>query len=48
MEGTSEATHSANRDLKGNTREVGTIIGLLSEKIYIGRAFDNFREKQKC
>ena len=47
MEGTSEATHSTHRELKGNTREVGTIIGLFTEKLDIGRDFDKFREKLK-
>ena len=36
-----------NRYVKGDTLQVGTIIGLFSEKLDIGTAFDKFREKLK-
>ena len=35
--------HIAHRYFKGDTPEVGTVLGLLSEKLDIGMAFDMFR-----
>ena len=32
---------------KGDTPEVGAVLGLMSEKLDIGTDFDKFREKQK-
>ena len=39
--------HTAHRYFKGDTPAVGAVLGLLSKNIYIGTAFDKFREKPK-
>ena len=39
--------HTANRYFRGNTPEVGAVLGLLSKTFDIGAAFDNFGEKLK-
>ena len=37
--------HTAPRDFKGGTLELGAVLGLLSEKLDIGTDFDKLREK---
>ena len=39
--------HTSNIYFKGDTPEVGSVLGLMSKKLYIGTSFDNFREKLK-
>ena len=39
--------HTAHKYFKGDTREVGTVLGLLTEKIDIEMDFDKFKEKLK-
>ena len=39
--------HTANRYFKGDTPELGVVLGLLSQKLDIGKAFHKFRENQK-
>ena len=38
---------TAHRDSKGDTPELDSVLGLMSEKLYIGTDFDKFREKLK-
>ena len=37
--------HTSHRDFKGDTPYVGSVLGLLSEKLDNGTAFDKFRDK---
>ena len=39
--------HTADIYFKGDTPEAGAVLGLMSEKLYIGTDFDKFREKLK-
>ena len=37
--------HTAHRDFKDDTRKVGDVLGLLSEKVIYWNGFDEFRKK---
>ena len=39
--------HKVHRYFKANTKEVGSVLGLLSKELDIGTDFDKFREKLK-
>ena len=39
--------HTTHRHFKDYTPEVGAVLGLLYEKLYIGTYFDKFKEKVK-
>ena len=39
--------NTPHRYFKGETSELGAVLGLLSKELDIGTAFDNFREKLK-